>query len=197
MASTQRSYRNPLPAKSGNHRFLLQQIRASRFSEDVRELVVSMMRKSRSGEELWLAIEGLRVIVGRPNYTRRAGPTGRRKLRNGRVIEVKYGPCDRISRRTVQKRLAKALEEQAIQRTYPENSCVTCLGKGRARCSHAAGEYHDFRRSATYAPLVENWTPRETWEQWNVKRQAERKTATPIRTGKDISFTEALTGRAP
>lgn len=143
------------------------QIRASRFSEDVRETVVYMMRKSRSGDELWLATESLQVIVGRPGYTRKR-PLGKgtRRLASGKTITVKYGPCNRISRRTMQKRIDKAVAEGAIELILADNKWAELPDGSK-----------EFRRSATYRILRENLVARETYEEWNAKKQASKKAA--------------------
>ncbi len=186
MGSTQRSYRNSAFLQSGNPRFLVDKVRASRFSQDVIDTVVCLMKNNPAGDDMWLSTESLQVIAARPTYTRkRTGSSGTRRRADGKIIEVHYGPCHRVSRRTMQKRIDRAVEEKAIRVIWEANTPKAKTGL----------EIH--RPSATYAVIAENMIPRETWEEWNAKKQEAKRKATPIRSGKDVTFVEAFTGRKP
>lgn len=130
------------------------QVRASCLPERLKTLLIHMLSKDRFGDALWLSTESLQVMIGRVCHRRKPGVD---------TLGRRLGPCDQVSRRSVQKWIDEAAPEDGtgvLIRVIDENSWV---GHGKAR---------RFRRSATYELNPAKLIPAKSWDEYHAEKIA-------------------------
>jgi hypothetical protein len=158
-SSTVASY--PNSRASNSEKFSrIEMVRASDLPERYRTRLARLMEQFNfTGDELWMATDSCRVAIGKVCIRRKAGVIVR--MRQGREEKCELGPCDLISRRTVQRMLDELVEVFGVLEVlYEANQWVPYGGDVV------------FRHSRTYRLRTEKLKPQQTYKQWRMQQKA-------------------------
>jgi hypothetical protein len=161
-------------------------VRASTLPERYRERLATLMEQFNfTGDELWMATDSCQVAIGKVCFRRKPGVIVR--TRNGREEKCNLGPCDVISRRSVQRLLYELTEVFGVLKVvYEANQWVPYRGDVV------------FRHSRTYKLQVEKLTPRPTFKEWRMQQKAaHRVTQFPRKPPEPASLPESTAAPLP
>lgn len=158
-ASTASAYTNSRASNSGKFS-RIEMVRASTLPERYRSRLADLMEQFNfTGDELWMATDSCRIAIGKICFRRKPGTITR--VRKGREEKCELGPCDVISRRSVQRLLYELVNVfQVLEVVYEANQWVPYGGDVV------------FRHSRTYRLRAEKLTPRPTFKEWRMQQKA-------------------------